>query len=116
MVESRRQKRVGSLLKEVLSKLLIEDIQDASSGLITVTRVEMSKDLRVAHVYISLYGCESSKFTLDFLERRKKHIRKTVASKIKLKYNPELIFSLDSALLHEERIDRLLEEIKRDER
>ncbi|GAH66503.1 unnamed protein product, partial [marine sediment metagenome] len=51
-----RQKKVASLIKAELSRLLIEGIQDSTSGLITVTRVEMTPDLKTAHVYLSTFG------------------------------------------------------------
>jgi len=111
-----RQQRVSSLIKEELSRLLIELVQDSSSGLITVTRVEMSKDLKSAYVYLSLFGTQDKNRLLDLLEKRKGFLRKSIASKIKLKYNPMLIFSLDTTADYEERIERILKDIKKDEK
>lgn len=113
MEESRRQKRVASLLKEELSRLLIELFQDSSSGIITITRVEVSKDLKAARVYLSLYGYEKKEKILDFLEKRKGFLRKSVASKTKLKYNPLLIFSLDPTEDYQEQIDKIIEDIRK---
>jgi ribosome-binding factor A len=53
---------------------------------------------------------------MDRLEKRKGYIRKTLASRVKLKYNPELFFALDSGPGHEERIDRLIEMTKKHDR
>ena len=113
-MESQRQKRVSSLIKEELSRLLIELIQDSSSGLITVTRVEVSKDLRSAFVDLSLFGTQDKDKVLAHLEKRKGFIRKSIASKIKLKYNPMLIFSLDETSDYDARIEKILEDIKKD--
>ena len=115
-MESQRQKRVSSLIKEELSRLLIEVIQDSSSGLITVTRVEVSKDLKSAYVYLSLFDTQDKDRLLDLLEKRKGFLRKSIASKIKLKYNPMLIFSLDETYDYEERIEKILKDIKKDEK
>lgn len=115
METSRRQKRVSSLIKEELSKLLIELIQHSSSGLITITRVEMSKDLRTARVYLSLFGCEEEQGILKLLEKRKGFLRKSIASKTKLKYNPQLIFSVDASADGKDRIDKIIEKIKKNE-
>ena len=76
MTESRRQKRVGSLIMEALSRLLIEDLQDPSIGLITVTRVEMSSDLKSARVYISAFGDGEKETIIDNLNERKAYLRK----------------------------------------
>lgn len=113
---SRRQKRVASLIKEELSRLLIGVIQDSSSGLITVTRVEMTPDLKTAHVFISIYGEGQEEAILEILERKKGYLRKSVASKIKLKYNPMLIFSFDQVPEYEEKIDKLIESIRKNEK
>lgn len=116
MSESRRQKRVSSLIKEELSRLLIELVQDALPGLVTITRVEMSKDLKTACVYLSLFGFDSDQQVLDLMERKKGFLRKAIASKTKLKYNPMLIFSLDRIPEYEEQIDKIIEDLKKDEK
>lgn len=116
MSNSRRQKRVSSLIKEELGRLLIELIQDSISGLITITRVEMSKDLKTAYVFISLFACREKEKILDLLERRKGFLRKSIASKTKLKYNPLLIFSLDETSDYEDRIDKIIKNMRKNER
>jgi ribosome-binding factor A len=113
---SRRQKRVGSLIKETLGRIFVEDIQNSSSGLITITRVEMSADLLTAHVYLSIFDEVKKEDLLALLKKRKGHLRKAIASEVKLKYNPDLIFSLDPTLEYESRIDRLIERLRKDEK
>ena len=113
---TRRQKRVASLIKEELSHLLIEEIQDSSSGLITITRVEVGTDLKTAHVYLSIFGGEQKETILELLDKKKGYLRKSIASKVKLKYNPLLIFSFDQNPDYEARIDKLLENIRKDEK
>ena len=113
---TRRQKRVASLIKEELSHLLIEGIQDSSSGLITITRVEMSPDLKTAHIYLSLFGGEQNEAIIELLDEKKGYLRKSIASKVKLKYNPLLIFSFDQSPEYEAKIDKLLENIRKDEK
>ncbi len=110
---TRRQKRVASLIKEELSRLLIEGIQDSSSGLITITRIEMTPDLKTAHIYLSFFGSEQQESILELLQNRKGYMRKSIASKVKLKYNPMLIFSFDQNPYYEKKIDKLLEDIKK---
>ncbi len=111
--ESRRQKRVANLIKEELGRLIIETFQDSSSGLVTVTRVSMSKDLKSAHVYLSILGESPKQEILDLMNHRRSYLRKAVASKIKLKYNPMLIFSLDTSIEFEERIQKVLDALNK---
>jgi ribosome-binding factor A len=113
---TRRQKRVASLIKEELSHLLIEGIQDSSSGLITITRVEMSPDLKTAHIYLSYFGGKQDETILELLNEKKGYLRKSIASKVKLKYNPLLIFSFDPNPDYEAKIDKLIENIRKDEK
>jgi ribosome-binding factor A len=116
MNKTRRQKRVGSLIKEEVSRLLLEGIKGSSSYLITVTRVEMSSDLKAAYVYLSFFGGEKEETILELLEARKGYLRKSIASKVKLKYNPMLIFSLDPSTEYEEKIDSAIKKIKKNEK
>jgi len=116
MNETRRQKRVASLIKEELSRFLIEVIQDTSSGLITITNVSMSKDLKTAKVYLSMYQHDKESMILETLNKRKGYLRKSIASKIKLKYNPMLIFSIDPLFNYEKKIDEIFNSIKKNEK
>ncbi len=103
-------------MQEELSRLLVEEIQDSSSGLITITRVEMSPDLKTAYIYLSIFGGEQKETTLELLDEKKGYLRKSIASKVKLKYNPLLIFSFDPNPDYESKIDKLLENIRKDEK
>ncbi len=114
MNESRRQKKMSSLLKEVLSQHLLEDIQDTSAGLISITGINMSKDLKTAHVYLSMFGTEQKDQVLDMLNKKAGYFRKVIASKTNLKYNPKLIFSIDPMIEYESKLDQLYDKIKDD--
>jgi ribosome-binding factor A len=117
MEESRRQKKVASLIKEVLGQIVIDTVQDKlNSSLITITRVEITKDLKTAHVYLSIFENEHKEQVLEVLNERMGYFRKYIASRTNLKYNPLLIFSFDPFLSYEEKIDTLLKKLKKDER
>jgi ribosome-binding factor A len=113
MSEARREKRIGSLIKEELGRIFISDIQGQLPGLITVTRVEMSGDLMTARVFVSVFGVPDPGEILNVLETRKGHVRKRIASRINLRYNPELVFCLDPAPEDGDRLDRLMEATKK---
>ena len=108
-----RSRRVGELIQAEIGRLMILEFQDAASGLVTVTRVEVTPDLMNAHVHLSVFGSADPAAFLERLEARKGHIRKTLASRIKLKYNPALFFSLDTGPEYAERIDQLIEQAKK---
>ncbi len=104
------------MIKEELGRLIIEALQDSASGLITITRVSMSKDLKNAHVFLSILGKSPKQEILDLINARKSFLRKAIATKIKLKYNPMLIFSLDSGFEYEERIQKVLDSLSKNEK
>lgn len=108
-----RTRRVAELIRTELSRLLIREFQDESSGLLTVTRVEMTPDLLTARVFLSIYGASDPAALLDRIERGKGALRRALASRVKLKYNPTLFFAVDPGPEHQDRIDRLIEEAKR---
>jgi ribosome-binding factor A len=108
-----RPRRVAELVQAEISRLLIHEFQDPNAGFLTVTRVEMTADLRTATVYLSVFGPGDRRAVLDRIEKATGYLRRTLASRIKLKYNPELFFSLDPGPDHQERIDKLIEETKK---
>lgn len=114
-MEGRRPKRVAHLIQEALSRIFLEEFQ-GDSGLITVTRVEMSADLRIAWITLSVFGAEHEDAFWDRLEKSKGYLRKSIASRVKLKYNPALVFRRDPAPELESRIDGLIERLKDEEK
>jgi ribosome-binding factor A len=108
-----RTRRVAELIRSELSRLLLAEFQDPASGLLTVTRVEMTPDLLTARVFLSVFGAEDPAALLERIERGRGALRKALATRVKMKYNPQLFFALDPGPEHQDRIDRLIEEAKR---
>lgn len=111
-----RPRRVAELVQAELSRLLIIEFQEPASGFLTVTRVEMTADLRTAKVYLSVFGTGDPRLLLDRIEKATGYLRRALAARVKLKYNPQLIFALDPGPDHQDRIDKLIEETKKHER
>jgi len=115
MDTGRRPKRVAHLIQETLSRIFLEEFQ-GDNGLITVTRVEMSADLQTAHVYLSLFGELEERALWERLEKSKGYLRRSIASEVKLRYNPSLVFHRDPTPEYESRIDQLIKRLKDDEK
>ena len=111
--KSFRTRRVAELIRAELSRLIITEVQDPASGLLTVTRVEMTPDLLTARVFLSVFGAGDPDALLARIERSRGALRRALASRVKLKYNPELFFALDPGPEHQDRIDRLIEETRK---
>lgn len=113
--KSRRQKKVESLIQEVLSRTLLDFYSGEPAKFITITHVEITQDLRTAHIYLSVFGETDNEIIIQELEQKKGYFRKAVASQTKLKYNPMLIFHLDPRFEQKDRIEKILDDIKNNE-
>ncbi|MCS6966108.1 MAG: 30S ribosome-binding factor RbfA [Candidatus Kapabacteria bacterium] len=112
-VMSIKTERVGSLLQEVLSKPLRKLAEELSSKLLlTVTRVEVSGDLRYATVYVSLYGAPIAPTqVLQHLQQHHRKLREYIAEHTRLRHIPELRFRHDTSAAYAEHITELLNRI-----
>lgn len=109
---SRRQIRVAELLREEVAEIL-QKMKDPRVGFASITRVEVSPDLRHARVMVSVLGDpEARERTLEALESARGYIRATLAERLHLRFVPEVVFSLDRSIEHGARIQELLREIK----
>jgi ribosome-binding factor A len=109
-----RPQRVGDLLRDELSSILSRDVEDPRVGLVTVTEVEMSPDLKVAKVFLSPVDPSADvRETIRVLERASGYIRKQlVRRRLPLRHLPELRFQHDDSIARGSRIDRLLDALR----
>lgn len=108
-----RVDRLNSLLKEVIAEVVMRDVHNPKvSTLVTIKKVDITKDLHYAKVYISMVGSESEKQqTLKALQSAAGFISSQAAKKVVMRYFPQLTFHLDDTLEDELRIHTLLEKI-----
>lgn len=108
-----RTDRLNSLLKEVISDVIRREVRNPHvNELMTVTRVEITKDLRLAKVYISVIGSEVQKMeTIGALQTAAGFIAVNASKKVVMRYFPELTFILDESVDKHMRIEKLLGEI-----
>ena len=108
---ARRMQRVNDLIREEISELLGREVRDPRlAGIISVTEVVTSPDLRHAKVYFSILGTEEEKRQAeDGLAAASGFIRKGLGERLSIRYTPELSFEIDESI---ERGSRLLQLIK----
>jgi len=107
-----RTDKVASLVKQEIGTILQKHFTVAESGLITVTEVRMSPDLKIAKVYVSIFGDPQKKEKgLAFLEEQKSFIRAELGHHIRLKYTPSIAFYLDESLDRAMNIESILNRI-----
>ena len=113
--ESNRLKRVNEELKREISNIINYEVKNSNvTGLISVTRVKTSPDLKYAKVSVSILDSKNKKRTLAGLKSSSGFIRSRIAEKINLRITPELVFELDDSLEYGERIDSILKDIMKD--
>ena len=110
---TRRRERVGELIREELSDLIRREVKDPRlSGLISVTEVVTSPDLRHARVFVSIMGTEEEKQQVEKgLAAAKGFLRKGLGERLTLRYTPELIFQRDESIERGSRLLQLIEEV-----
>jgi ribosome-binding factor A len=111
-----RTERVAQLIKQQISDTLTRDIETDGYGLLTVTDVMMTPDLRIAKVYVSHFQSgKSDDDVLRFLDDQARTIRMAVGKSVRLKFTPELRFYIDQTLDRVERLEELIRKIHEDE-
>lgn len=111
-----RTDRLNSLLKEVISEVIKRDVRNPHvNELVTVTRVQITKDLHYAKVFVSVIGSEQEKSeTLAALQSAAGFIAVNASQKVTMRYFPELRFKLDDSVEKHMRIEELLSEISKE--
>ncbi|ACI20500.1 MULTISPECIES: 30S ribosome-binding factor RbfA [Thermodesulfovibrio] len=109
----KRAQRLKVLLKEEVAEIILHKIKDPRLGFITVTDVELSDDLRIAKVFISVLKTEDRQLTLQILNDAKGFVRSEIAKRLRIKIIPTFEFLFDESIDRGFRIDQLLKEIKK---
>ncbi|MEW6574313.1 MAG: 30S ribosome-binding factor RbfA [Bacillota bacterium] len=112
---SHRAARLAAAIKEEMADILQNELKDPRLGFVTVTRVEVSADMRYAKVYYSVFGSpEELDATLTVLQRAQGFIRSVLGQRIRLRYVPEITFKIDPSIDYGVRVTRILDELKRE--
>lgn len=110
---TRRTDRINGLLRQEISKLLSHELNDPRlSGVVSITQVETSTDLRHARVYVSVLGDQQEKNTvLSGINSATRFMRRELGERLTIRYVPELSFVLDESLDEAERIFNLMDSL-----
>ena len=110
---SRRTDRINVLLRQEISRVLASDLRDPRiSPVVSITRVETSPDLRVAKVFISVFGDETDKSnTLGALVSASGFVRKRLSDNITLRSLPAFEFRLDETIEQGSELLKLIDEV-----
>ena len=112
--DTRRPDRVAEAVREEIATILTEGVKDPRvTGLITVTGVEMSRDLAEANVFVSVYADDAARATtLEGLQSVGTMMRSRIGRALRLRLAPRLTFRLDESVARAARIESLLNSVR----
>ncbi len=119
--DGRRVSRFENEIQSIVSLYIIHNLQSELPGLVTVARVQVPADLRIANVYVSLLNLSEEKNgqqkvqdlenTIDILQRSAKDIQSEISRKVQMKYIPKLTFFADESTEKILKIEKLLNQM-----
>ena len=111
-----RTERVSSLIRHELGTIISRNYSGGALGFTTVTEVRMTPDLKLAKVYVSIFGSAKQKeVTLARLVSEKAHIRSLLAPRLSLKFMPALQFYNDDTMDRVDNLENLIKQIHKDD-
>jgi len=109
-----RSGRINEEIKREVSDIIHNEIRDPRlTAMVSVTRVDVTKDLRYAKVFVSIFGKEEEKnATLGALKSSSGFLRREIGHRVNLRYTPEILIELDNTIEHGMHINSLIESLK----
>ena len=113
MSQGSRPDRVADQIRAELALLLTREVHDPGIGFVTITRVQMTPDLQQARVFYTALGDDKARKNSErAIERAGPFLRRQIGSRLRLKRVPELTFLYDESIAGQDRIERLLNEVR----
>jgi len=110
---SRRNERLAEEIREEAARIIGRELKDPRIGFVTVTRVELTADLRLARIHVGVLGSEADRAkTLDGLTASAGYLRRELGRRLRVRHTPEVQFRYDAGLDATERVAQLLEETR----
>lgn len=114
-MSSQRPGRVREAIREEASRIVHGEIKDPRLGFITITKVDLTDDLRFARIFFSVLGEDKEKkLALKGLNSAKGYIRGLLADRLKLRYTPDIVFVIDESIEHMKHIYGILDKLKKE--
>jgi ribosome-binding factor A len=111
-----RQEKLGELIAAELSELLRTRVKDPRVGFASITRVEVSGDLRHAKVFVSVMGSpEEREATMQGLKNATGFLRHELATRLVIRFMPEIVFKLDKSIEEGSRILELIQRVEQED-
>ena len=112
----KRADRVSELLKHEISQIVLREVKDPAVGEVTITRVQVTDDLRMATVSFGVLDrIDEAEQVTESLQRAAGHIQRLLGKRLRLRFIPRLTFQFDRNLDYSLKISKLLQDIEEEE-
>ncbi|GAB4483258.1 MAG: 30S ribosome-binding factor RbfA [Thermodesulfovibrionales bacterium] len=115
MLPYKRSQRVSDLIREEVADILMYRMKDPRIGFVTVTGVDLSDDLKIARVFVSILKPDERERTMKVLNAAKPFIRSSLGKRLKMKFTPAVEFRLDTSIEYGYRIEMLLKKVREED-
>ena len=110
---TRRTRQVGEMLRDEINDIIRKDVDDHRLGFWSITRVDVTPDLRTARVYISVLGTDQErKDTVEALRKASGFIRRILKPRLRMRQIPDLDFKDDRSLEYAATITKTLHDLE----
>jgi len=114
-MEGKRSEKVADLIQEEISEMLLKTLKDPRIGFVTITRVSVSEDCRLAKIYFSVTGTLAErKRSTEGLNSAKGYVRRELGRRMRLKYTPEITFQFDPSIEYAIHIGEVMHQLKQE--
>ncbi len=115
MATERRVARVAELIKREVSQMLLTEIKDdrVGAGMVSVTGVDVSRDLQHAKIFVSIYGDETAQAeAMEGLQAATSFVRRQIGQRLTLRRTPVVVFEQDISLERGSRVLALINQLQ----
>ena len=109
-----RLNRIDEELRKEISNIISFELKNPdATGLISITKVKVTPDLKYAKIYVSLLNSKSEEKTMEALKNSAGFVRSLIAKRINLRITPELVFEKDDSMEYGMKIESILKDLKK---
>ena len=107
-----RTERIEEEIKKVASHMIDQELKDPRlTGLISVTKVSVTKDLKYCKIFVSILGAQDINETMTALKSSAGYVRKAIGDNIRMHSTPEVKFVFDDSLEYGEKIQKMIKDL-----
>ncbi len=115
MSDPYRRQKLGSEIGKETAEILRRDVRDPRLGLVSITKVDVSSDMRVAKIFVSVFGNDKKKrLSMSGLRHATGFVQKELGRRIRLRVFPEISFVLDESIDKAFKITKIIDDLARE--